>query len=137
MKKKTSRLPEALLALLSLIGLVGLFTFMAPCGMHDDGAWSSCHWAGQALKGLFCVMTAGALLACVLPASARAGAVLAMVPAAALAAVLPGTLISLCMMGSMRCNLIMKPAALVLGIIIAAAALAEGLRLLRRKEPAA
>ena len=135
MERRTFPVVPAVLLGLCILGAVGMWTFLAPCGMHD-GAWSTCHWAGQALKGLFIVMGCCALLGCVLKdRKARAACCLCLVPCAALTALVPNTLIRLCMMSGMRCLSVMLPGARVLGCAIALVALVGGLMgLLGRKE---
>ena len=67
--------------------------------------------------------------------SVRAGLYLGMVPAALAAAVLPGGVIPLCMMATMRCQSVMKPAMLLTGILIALLAAAAAWARLRQDKP--
>jgi hypothetical protein len=53
MKKQS--IPAVILLILSLVIAIGSQTFLSPC-VHDDGAFGSCHWAGQALLGLGCAL---------------------------------------------------------------------------------
>ena len=136
MNKRVS-VPDILLLLLSLVGAIGLKTFLAPCGMHEDQAWSACHWAGQCLWLLFCLLSMQSLVSLLWPnAGVRMGLACAEALTAIACVLTPGTLFSLCMMGTMRCNQIMKPAALVLGILISVLALLRLVLLCRtsRKE---
>lgn len=43
---------DILLMLSALAFLLGLLFVFFPCGAKEDGGWMSCHWAGQALKGV-------------------------------------------------------------------------------------
>ena len=99
---------------------------MRPCGVHDDGGFSSCHWAGQAIFGIgIALIVIGILHLAMSRPAGKTGLSLAVIPLALLAAFLPKNLISLCMMADMRCNAIMRPAVLVLGILTALLALAD------------
>ena len=121
MRKHSTLAPEITLIALSLLLLIGLMTFASPCAVHEDGSWMTCHWAGQALKGLAALLTAlSALLAIFRDRGVKRGIALAMIPAALLAIALPGSLIGLCGMETMRCRMIMRPTALVVGVLVAA-----------------
>lgn len=105
--------------ILGLVLAIGLFTFLRPC-VHDDGAYGTCHWAGQMIAGLGAVLTVQAALALFFRDSKlREGISLSMIPVAALTALTPGLLIPLCGMAAMRCNLIMKPATIVIAVLLA------------------
>lgn len=102
-------------AALSALLVVGVLTFAGPC-VHDDGSHAACYAASQA------ILVAGivALVASVASVIVRGGlarGVLAVsvVLASAFAAVSPGVLFPLCMMQTMRCHLMMRPFALVVG----------------------
>ncbi|MBQ9197267.1 MAG: DUF4418 family protein [Clostridia bacterium] len=110
MKKKI--IPAAVALALALIIAVGSQTFLQPC-VHEDGSFGACHWAGQALLGLGCVMGALAALALALP-RARLGLYIAMLPVSVMGLLTPGTLIDLCRMSTMRCRAVMRPAMLIL-----------------------
>lgn len=104
---------------LALLLAIGAATFLGPC-VHADGAYGACHWAGRALTGLGIVLSAQALLALLFTdAKIREGISLSIVPAALLAALTPGVVMPLCMVETMRCNLVTRPAALVLAVFIA------------------
>lgn len=104
---------------LGLLLTIGVFTFLKPC-VHADGVYGTCHWAGQILASLGIVMTVQAVMGTFCGnAKMREGISLSMIPTALLAALVPGVLIPLCMMETMRCNAIMKPATLLIAILIA------------------
>ena len=127
---KRKPVPEIILFALCALYFVGTLSFLSPCGPKEDGAFMTCHWAGQALKGVACVMAILSALALAARSNgARQGLVTALAPLGALAAVLPGRLIGLCVMNTMTCRMVTRPAALVFGALIAVLALAEALRL--------
>ena len=118
-KTKRYTAGDILLPVLALAFFLGLLFAFGPCGPKEDGGWMSCHWAGQALKGVTAAMLVIALLH-LLPGRAelKRGLDLAMVPLALLALLLPGRLIGLCMMASMRCHSVMAPAVTVFSVLI-------------------
>ena len=117
-KTKRYTAGDILLPVLALAFFLGLLFAFGHCGPKEDGGWMSCHWAGQALKGVTAAMLVIALLH-LLPGRAelKRGLDLAMVPLALLA-LLPGRLIGLCMMASMRCHSVMAPAVTVFSVLI-------------------
>ena len=125
--KKVSAVSVALLVL-SLLLCVGVATVLHPCA-HDDGSISTCHWAGQRLIGLGCVLTLLALGLFFIPrAKARCSLAVVIALAAFLALLTPGTLMPLCMMDTMRCNSIMKPSAMILSAAIFVMALLKAVK---------
>ena len=104
---------------LSLAFFLGLLVVFTPCGPKEDGGWMSCHWAGQALKGLAAAMLLIELLH-LLPGRAelKMGLDLALLPLSLLSLLLPGRLIGLCMMASMHCRSVMAPAVTVFSVLI-------------------
>ena len=137
MKKKSLPIVEIALFALTLLYFIGTLTFLSPCGPKEDGGFMTCHWAGQALKGVSCLMAAIAAMALAARnAAAKRGLMTALVPAGVLAALVPGRLIGLCMMNSMTCRAVTQPAALVFGLAVAVLALIEAIRLLRAERQA-
>lgn len=105
--------------ILGLLLTIGVFTFLKPC-VHADRDFGTCHWAGQMLAGLGIVVVVQAVAGMFCGnAKMREGISLAMLPVALLAALTPGIIIPLCMMETMRCNVIMKPATLLIAVLIA------------------
>ena len=134
MNNRSTVVLDAATLLLSASFAVGMKTFLAACGPHEDGAWMSCHWAEAALFALAVVLTVQAAIRLALRApGAKRGAALAMLPVALAAAIVPGGLIPLCMMRTMRCQMVMKPGATVFAVLIAALCAVEAL-LLRKSE---
>lgn len=119
-KDKAQPLVGVILTVLSLLLLAGIRTLAGPCGVHDDGSVSSCHWAAQAVFGVGIV---AAILSVVRiferDEGERRGLSLAVANLGALVACLPGVLIDLCMMQTMRCHTIMRPFCVTVGAAIA------------------
>ncbi|MBR6029743.1 MAG: DUF4418 family protein [Clostridia bacterium] len=128
-----NRIPALIVLVLSCAMTAGSQTFLAPC-IHEDGAFGSCHWAGQALLGIGGVLLLLALAACFCrDGRVRRGLYGAILPVAALGILTPGTLISLCRMSAMRCRMVMQPAMIILCALMLLAALAGWL--MERKRP--
>ena len=117
---KAQPLVGVVLTVLSVLLLAGLLTFAGPCGVHDGGTVSSCHWASRASMGVGVVL---ALIAIVLiferDEGERRGLSLAAALLGVLVALMPGVIVDLCMMQTMRCHVVMRPFALVIGVLIA------------------
>ena len=101
------KLIPVLLLILSITVAVGAVTFLSPC-VHEDGSFGACHWAGQVLLGLGCLMGLESLISIILQ-KAKMGLYLACGLTAALGLFVPGPRISLCRMSTMRCQAVMKP----------------------------
>ena len=119
MKKQT--IPAVILLVISLVIAIGSQSFLSPC-VHEDGSFGVCHWAGQALLGLGCVLGVLAVLS-LLSRSTRFGVYLSALPLCVLGILIPGTLIGLCHMSTMRCRMVMQPAMIILFSAALAAAL--------------
>lgn len=96
--------------ILSLLLAAGTLTVFRACGPKEDGTWMHCHTAQNdiviAAAILFVIFLAAAIIrnktfSVILHA---AGIVLSIVTI-----LIPGTLISMCMMDSMRCYAVMQP----------------------------
>ncbi len=105
-------IPAMILLILSLVIVIGSQTFLSPC-VHEDGSFGPCHWAGQELLGLGCVIGILAILS-LCAQKARLGAYLSALPVCGLGILTPGTLIDLCHMSTMRCRMAMQPAMIIL-----------------------
>lgn len=105
-------------AVLALLMAVGAATFLGPC-VHTEGGFGTCHWAGRVLTGLGAAMAVQAVIGMFFAdARVREGVSLSMIPVALLAALTPGVVIPLCMMETMRCNAIMRPAMALIAALI-------------------
>ena len=123
---------DFLLPVLALALLLGLLFVFGPCAPREDGGWMTCHWAGQALKGIAALALSLSRLHLIpAPNQRKIGLDLALMGTAALALCVPGRLIGLCMMADMRCRSVMTPAVTVLSVLLIAVSLADSLT--RRK----
>ena len=110
---------DIILLVLSVVFLIGILTFFAPCSPRDDGSWMTCHWAGQAVTGIAAVLLVISVIHLVVKdAKVKQGLALAMIPVALFSIILPGNMIGLCMMDTMRCRSVMRPATLIVSVLV-------------------
>lgn len=110
---------DFILPVLALALLLGLLFVFSPCGPKEDGGWMTCHWAGQALKGIASLELVLTLLHLIpAPDQRKIGLDFALIGTAVLAVCVPGHLINLCMMADMRCRSVMTPAVTVLSVLL-------------------
>ena len=95
------------------------------CGMKEDGSWMNCHWAEQAVFAISIGLTVTAGLRLLLSRQVKAGAALAMSVVSVMTALLPGVFVRLCMMDTMRCHAVMRPAVIILCALIAVTGIAD------------
>ncbi|MBQ6385713.1 MAG: DUF4418 family protein [Lachnospiraceae bacterium] len=121
-------------AILSGLLIIGTLTVFRACGPKEDGTWMHCHTAQNdiALAGavIFVLLVAAALiknrrLSAALFAAAALGCVIVVL--------IPGTLVSMCMMTTMRCHAVMKMFARIMGVLTAVSSLIAALRMGRGK----
>mgnify|MGYP002623852021 FL=1 len=118
-KKLNIGVTDIILLVLSAVFFLGLLTFLAPCGPKDDGSWMTCHWAGQALRGISAVLLViSGIHFFVKDSKIKLGLSLAAIPAAILSLILPGNLIGLCMMNTMRCHSVMRTGTMIISVLI-------------------
>ena len=110
MKKQI--IPAVILLVIAVVIAIGSQTFLAPC-VHDDGTFGACHWAGQAVLGLGCVLGVQALIMLFMR-RVITGAYICALPVCAMGILTPGILIDLCHMSTMRCRAVMQPAVIIL-----------------------
>ena len=119
---------DAAVLLLSAALCIGTKLLFHACGAKEDGGWMNCHWAECAVFAAGIALTVSGLLLCTVKGRRqRAGIALGIVPAALTAAFLPQNVIPLCMMNTMRCHSVMRPAVMVLGCLIAVCALTDNI----------
>lgn len=125
MKNFKRSLPSILQLLLALFLTVGVSTFLGPC-VHADGKIGPCVKAAGIIKILGGCLAALSVLSLVIRC-AKAKTVLAALSIIAAAGVffVPGTFHRLCMIATMRCHTVMKPASMLLAAFIALSAAAE------------
>ena len=130
MKKPT--VTDIVMLILSISLCLGSKLVFHACGAKDDGSFMSCHWAEQAVFAVSAGMTVTAVLRLFLDRQAKAGAALAMSISAAVTALIPGFVIRLCMMDTMHCHAVMRPAVVILSVLLAVTGIVDFVR--SRKE---
>lgn len=123
MKSLTKNLTAIVMLILSLVLAIGSVLWFHACGAMEDGSYMPCHWAQHAVTFCGTILSVLTLLRLVLPKSRNLsrGLSLAVIVLAVGTAILPNTVIPLCMMTDMRCHSIMRPAVIVLCVLIAVA----------------
>ena len=106
-----------------LLVLAALLCFGTKCAFHACPVGGemimSCHWAENAIVGVGAVLLAMAVIQLIGGGKGlRAGISISMMPMAVFAALIPNTIIRLCMKESMRCHSVMRPAVLIISILI-------------------
>lgn len=121
--KNMDRILGVILLLLGLALCIGVKTVFHACGQTDEGKWMACHWAGQAEMALGASIAVTALMRLIVRSGGKKqGLALALIPQGIAAALIPNTLIKLCMMENMRCHAVMKPASIVIAVLVAVVA---------------
>ncbi|MDO4648843.1 MAG: DUF4418 family protein [Eubacteriales bacterium] len=133
MKKRKESLVGILTLVISAIFAIGSQTFFQAC-IHEDGNYGACHYAGRTLTwaGIILVILA-VFLVFTKQRMARKGIALSGLVLSLAGMALPKGVIPLCMMDTMRCNLVMRPFALLFLGILAVLFLAEYLMDLKEK----
>ena len=133
MEKKQSKpapIVGVILLALSLLLAIGLKTFAAPCEAHNAGAVTMCHWAGRVVLGMDAVLGVIALVRVFeMDEGERRGLSFSAALVGALIAATPGWLIPLCEDPTVRCQSVMHPFCLFVGVAVA---LVGGVDLTRR-----
>ena len=123
--RKQSRVAEIALLALCLCLALGVKLVFHACGPMEDGTWMHCHTAENAVLCLAVAMAALSALHLVVKPGVKLALDAGVLVLAVAAILVPGTLVPLCMMDTMRCQAVMKPAVLVLGILIVVALAAD------------
>lgn len=114
----------ALVAAVLLV--VGVLTFAGPCGVHEDGTVSPCFGTSRILAAMGAVAAVAAIAGlAVRNASAQIALDIVVGALGVAIATAPGNFLALCMMATMRCQTIMKPFAIVMGIVLLATAIVD------------
>lgn len=118
---------------IGVLATMGVLTFAGPC-VHDDGGHGMCFDASLAVAVLGGLVAIGCIATLFLRSGKAAGVVALCVAACgALMVASPGTLFGLCMMETMRCWTIMRPFAMLCGIVVVCVALVQAILLFRRR----
>ena len=108
-----------LLTALAVLLLAGIATFAGPCDVHGTSDVPSCVWAARALLGVGGVILILALVRIFeMDEGERRGLSLSCSLLGFLAAAAPGFVIALCDDAGMRCNALMHPFVLCVGVAI-------------------
>lgn len=110
-------------AVMSFLLAVGTMTVFRACSAKDDGTWMHCHTAQNAAA-------AGGFLLCILfvicifvhASGARAALYAVGIVGAAIVFMIPGSIVSMCMMSTMRCYAVMQPYVRVMSALTIVAA---------------
>ena len=122
---KSSRVLDIAMLCLSLILAIGVATVFRPCAAKEDGSWMNCHYAGRNVMWVGIALCVVSLIRLFAKGGRLAFDIIALL-LAVLAMLIPGTLMHLCMMDTMRCVAVMKPAVTVFSALIAAVAAIDG-----------
>ena len=129
-QSKPSPIAGVILLSLSVLLAIGLKTFAAPCEAHGAEAAHMCHWACRVVLGMDAVLGVISLVRVFeLDEGERRGLSFSAALIGALIAATPGWLIALCEDPAMRCQSVMRPFCLAVGIAVA---LVGGIDLTRR-----
>lgn len=114
---------------------VGSQSFFSAC-KSEGGMHMACHWAQNAVTLLAAVIALQALIKIFIPnKDIKTGLALSVFTLAVSAILVPGTVISLCMMDTMRCHTVFQPAVIVVSSVLAAIAGVDALLgLLRQRK---
>lgn len=118
--------------ILRIIGLVGAvvltlgsITVFAACGVSEDHVMA-CHYAQLAVTTLGTILVIQSLASLIIRNDkVKLGITISQIPVIVAVFFVPGTIFSLCMMSSMRCISLFKPAVRVTDAILLIVALAD------------
>ena len=129
------RIIGIIMTALSLLLTLGIMLIFPACGAKEDGTFMMCHYAGQTVFGMGIALTVISAVSLVFGSSkAAAGASLSAAVLAVLTALTPEILIPLCKMPTMQCHTMMRPAVIVISVLIAVTAAANAVIILKRKD---
>ncbi len=119
MKTKSCTILTAVVFACEVALAIGTLLVFHACGKTDEGSYMACHWAQMAVVTLAVVAAISSLIALAAknPSFVR-GLLVGQIPVIAAAAIIPKNIINLCMMSTMRCHSTMRPAVIVLCVII-------------------
>ncbi len=104
--------------ILSALFFIGSLTVFKPCGQTEEGTWMTCHWAGVAVSATAAVLCVQSLFHIIAGNKVKNGIALAMLPTALSVIFIPEILIPLCMMKTMRCHSLLRPASIIFPVLI-------------------
>ena len=117
--KKTGLILDVVLCVLSAVLCFGTKFLFHACAPKEDGGWMTCHWAEQTVFGLGIVLLILSIMTfCFKDGKTKSGIQISTAVISALTLFVPNHLIKLCMMPDMRCHSVMKPAVIIISILI-------------------
>ena len=117
-----------IMAGLSVLLFIGVGTFLAPCGIHEDGKFGICHWAGQAVIAAGIVLLALSVIHMIAKSGKSKAFVSVCITALAImTGIMPGLFIDLCKMPTMRCLTVMRPSVMIIAFVIAGVAVTDAI----------
>ncbi len=103
----------------SIILSIGVMTVFKACSMKDDGTWMKCHSVQIYIFYIGIVISIFSLFAIFIKnKSVEIGISVVVAVLGVLQVLLPETLMSMCMLHSMRCYSVMKPFVIIMGVVI-------------------
>ena len=109
----------------ALVLTIGSFTVFSACPVGEEHVMA-CHYAQLAVTTLGLILTIQALAALLIQSDkVRLGIAIAQVPLTVAVFFVPGTIFHLCMMSSMRCISVFKPAVRIVDAIVFIAVVAD------------
>ncbi|MCR5756114.1 MAG: DUF4418 family protein [Acetatifactor sp.] len=121
MKDKKLRLggTDVVLLIVTTAYWVLLLTVFQPCGPKEDGSYMVCHWAGNAILSFNIILEALAIVHLFFRKEGiKAGISIALIVVSGVGITLPGGFIPLCMMETMRCNQLTRPANTIFAVFV-------------------
>ena len=135
MKNKAITITGISMLLISVFLAVGVKVIFHACGAKDDGSFMHCHDAentvmyigiGMAVLSLAGIFIKNKTVSVILSCLSAAAAVVA--------ALIPQTIIKMCMMNTMRCHSVMRPAVIVTCAVFAVCAVMNIIQNIRSKD---
>ena len=130
-------IPELIPAIIAVVLSVGVMTVFRACAKAEDGTWMNCHYAQLFVFAGGGIMTAISLAAAFIKNSRLKMCVgIVAIIIAVITALIPGVLVHLCMMDTMRCHMLMRPAVDILCVLFIIIELVNGFFVYRKGKAA-
>ncbi|SFB93291.1 DUF4418 family protein [Ruminococcus albus] len=119
---------------LSLLLTIGSLTFFRACD-SEEGRHMACHWAQNAVALIGIVLVLQALVKMFIRQNGiKTGIAISIFTLASAVIFIPSTAINLCMMKTMRCHTVFRPAVTVTASLLAVVSLIDAATNLKRME---
>ncbi|WP_407427552.1 DUF4418 family protein [Treponema sp.] len=116
---------DVILLILSLILTFGSHFAFHACSPKPDGSWMVCHWAERVITALGIVFTVLSASRFFFEPETKSGISLSILTLSVVTAFIPGIIVNLCLMKEMHCHTVMRPAVIVISILIALISLVD------------